>query len=300
MTPPLGMAVGRGWGGAPPSIAAAQQPKRMLALKFNTFPLPSRSLVHVGLATPVAFHPRVSTVTPRCATPPRLSSTMLAARVRAASSRATAAVSRVMQARSVAPAVVVPAATALACLFPAGPISAGHARLAHATAGTDAAAEAAKGEEEDDTTQQASPEDASEGAPAAEVDVAELQKELQELRNTRVRLLAEMENTREIARRDVEKGKTYAIQKFAKELLDVSDNLERAVSAVTPEQMEERDDPLLKNLHFGVLATEKELLKLFENHGITKVRAPESGACAPTIAFASPPRHTVRQGRGTL
>ncbi|CAE7354171.1 Mge2 [Symbiodinium sp. KB8] len=195
---------------------------------------------------------------------------MLAARVRAASSRATAAVSRVMQARSVAPAVVVPAATALACLFPAGPISAGHARLAHATAGTDAAAEAAKGEEEDDTTQQASPEDASEGAPAAEVDVAELQKELQELRNTRVRLLAEMENTREIARRDVEKGKTYAIQKFAKELLDVSDNLERAVSAVTPEQMEERDDHLLKNLHFGVLATEKELLKLFENHGITK------------------------------
>lgn len=95
-----------------------------------------------------------------------------------------------------------------------------------------------------------------------------LTKEVTELRSVRMRLLAEMENTRTIARRDVENAKTYAIQKFAKELLDVADNLERALAA-TPEHGLTEDSHVLQ-LHDGVSATERELLKLFEKQGIHK------------------------------
>lgn len=203
---------------------------------------------------------------------------MLAARARAAAGRAVAAARGATRARTVAPALVVPTAHCLTALLLAQPVSTtGFSLTGAGTAGPPVDGE---GEEEDTSsgsTQKAAGAAAGAG-PAADsasaggdVDLPALQEELATLRATRMRLLAEMENTRTIARRDVENAKTYAIQKFAKSLLDVADNLERAVDSVPAE--ERAEGSLTATLHEGVSATERELLKLLELQGIHKFGA---------------------------
>lgn len=126
-----------------------------------------------------------------------------------------------------------------------------------------AQADAATGEEQ-------STENSAE--PSPETLLAELEtlkttnKELTELR---LRSLAEMENVRHIAKRDVENAKLYSIQKFAKGLLDVADNLDRAIQSVKPEDLV--SSPALQSLHEGLLMTEKEMFKLFSKYEIEKV-----------------------------
>lgn len=102
----------------------------------------------------------------------------------------------------------------------------------------------------------------------------ELKAENQALKDARLRALAELENVRRIAERDVENAREFAIQKFAKQLLDVSDNLERATDAV-PEAVRSADDmsdedaaTVGRALLGGVRATGRELHKVFEMNGI--------------------------------
>src|SRR5690606_40704736 len=54
--------------------------------------------------------------------------------------------------------------------------------------------------------------------------------------------LAEQENVRRIAKQDVEREREYGISKFAKDMLEVSDNLERCIAAIKPEQVENNPD----------------------------------------------------------
>lgn len=89
-----------------------------------------------------------------------------------------------------------------------------------------------------------------------------------ELNDRALRVLAEMENVRTIARRDVQNANTYGISKFAKSLLSVADNLELALKAVPEEKLQQ--DDTLRGLHIGVQATEKELLKVFEQNGLVR------------------------------
>uniref|UniRef100_A0A7S4DBK6 GrpE protein homolog n=1 Tax=Heterosigma akashiwo TaxID=2829 RepID=A0A7S4DBK6_HETAK len=67
--------------------------------------------------------------------------------------------------------------------------------------------------------------------PLAE-EVEKLKAEVEASKKKLLLAYAEMENVRAIARRDVDGAKTYAVQGFAKGLLDVADNLERALAAV--------------------------------------------------------------------
>jgi molecular chaperone GrpE len=79
--------------------------------------------------------------------------------------------------------------------------------------------------------------------------------------------LAEMENVRNIARRDAESGRKFAVQSFAKSLLDVADNLEMAIAAV-PE--EEASSPGVATLLEGVKMTESNLQKTFAKQGLVR------------------------------
>lgn len=92
-----------------------------------------------------------------------------------------------------------------------------------------------------------------------------------ELNEKTLRILAEIENVRMIARRDVEIAKKYSITPFARALLSVADNLHLALKSI-PESAISGDDenPQLKGLYFGVSATQTELLKVFSQHGITR------------------------------
>lgn len=100
--------------------------------------------------------------------------------------------------------------------------------------------------------------------------IAALTAEIEELKDQRLRMAAEMENLRRRTARDVKDAKSYAISGFARDMLQVSDNLERALAAV-PEQADDATDNGLKTLIEGVELTGKAMLSALERHGVRKL-----------------------------
>lgn len=114
------------------------------------------------------------------------------------------------------------------------------------------------------------PEDAQPGEEGAlEARVKELETQLAEMKNEALRHLADSENTRKRAAKEREDTAKFAVSKFAKDLLDVADNLHRALQVIRPEQTEA--DPALKNLVIGIEATERQLAAVFDRFGIKKL-----------------------------
>lgn len=139
--------------------------------------------------------------------------------------------------------------------------------------------ETAQGAERADAPQEAGVEPEAEieaeGAPADGLPTyEELQAELDETKDRLIRTLAEVENMRRRHARELDEGRKYAITGFARELLDVADNLHRALASVPPKAREKLD--LIKNLADGVAMTERTLLASFERHQIVKVE-PDKG-----------------------
>ena len=81
--------------------------------------------------------------------------------------------------------------------------------------------------------------------------------------------LAETENLRRRSMRDLQDAHRYAITNFARELLEVADNLSRALDAVPARARDEIE--FVRNLADGIAMTEKALLTSFERHQIEKV-----------------------------
>lgn len=104
---------------------------------------------------------------------------------------------------------------------------------------------------------------------APEIDpVAELTAQVEELKDQRLRLAAEMENMRRRTERDVKDARTFSIAGFARDMLQVSDNLRRALDAV-PEG--ENGEAVLKTLIEGVELTERSMISALEKHGVRKI-----------------------------
>jgi molecular chaperone GrpE len=101
-----------------------------------------------------------------------------------------------------------------------------------------------------------------------EIRAAELEAELAEYKDRLLRALAETENVRRRAQREREDASKYAIAGFAKDLLSAADNLRRALESL-PES--EAKDERTRSLLAGVAATERELLGVFERHGIKRI-----------------------------
>jgi molecular chaperone GrpE len=99
--------------------------------------------------------------------------------------------------------------------------------------------------------------------------VEALTKEVAEARDKTLRTLAEMENLRQRTRREVADAKTYGITGFARDVLDIADNLQRALDAV-PAEAKATADPGLKALMEGVELTERSLLNTLEKNGVKK------------------------------
>ena len=112
------------------------------------------------------------------------------------------------------------------------------------------------------------------GAPEEPSREAELEAELAATKERLLRALAETENLRRRAAREVEEAHKYAITGFARELLEVADNLSRALASIPPEAREQSE--LVQSVADGVALTEKSLLAAFERHQIAKV-VPELG-----------------------
>jgi molecular chaperone GrpE len=85
-----------------------------------------------------------------------------------------------------------------------------------------------------------------------------------------LRTLAEMENLRKRTSREVADARTYGITGFARDVLEIADNLQRALDAV-PAEARAAADPGLKALIEGVELTERSLLNALEKHGVRKL-----------------------------
>src|ERR1700704_3846449 len=107
------------------------------------------------------------------------------------------------------------------------------------------------------------PDDPEEGSVEA------LTKEAAEARDKMLRTLAEMENLRKRTSREVADARTYGITGFARDILDIADNLQRALDAV-PVEMKATADPALKAFIEGVELTERSLLNTLEKNGVKK------------------------------
>ncbi|MCB1532659.1 MAG: nucleotide exchange factor GrpE [Alphaproteobacteria bacterium] len=107
------------------------------------------------------------------------------------------------------------------------------------------------------------------GEPDFRAVIDALRAELEQNKEQMMRALAEAENTRKRAQKDREDASKFAVSGFAKDLLDVADNLRRALAAV-PEDLLEAD-VRVKNLLDGIEGTERQLLRSFEKNGIQKL-----------------------------
>ena len=106
--------------------------------------------------------------------------------------------------------------------------------------------------------------------PAAAPDaLAKAQAEIAELKDRLLRTAAESENLRKRMEREKEDALKYGSGKFAKDVLTVADNLRRALESA-PKSEGEASEPM-RNLVVGIEATERELLSVFERHGITRI-----------------------------
>ena len=107
------------------------------------------------------------------------------------------------------------------------------------------------------------PDDPEQGSAEA------LVRENVDLRDKALRTLAEMENLRKRTAREVADARAYGITGFARDVLGIADNLQRALDAV-PAETRESADPMLKALIEGVELTERSLLNALEKNGVKK------------------------------
>lgn len=105
---------------------------------------------------------------------------------------------------------------------------------------------------------------------AAPDPVAALAREAADLKDRLLRTLAEMENLRRRTEREVADARVYGVTNFARDILAVADNMERALKALDDE-IRDKADAGVKALLDGVELTERELIKVMEKHGITRL-----------------------------
>ncbi|KAF4628126.1 hypothetical protein G7Y89_g10026 [Cudoniella acicularis] len=99
-------------------------------------------------------------------------------------------------------------------------------------------------------------------------------KEITELKDKYLRSVAEFRNLQERTKREIQAAKDFAIQKFAKDLVDSVDNLDRALAMVPEEKLnpQEKNEHLqdLVSLYEGLKMTESILMQTLKKHGLER------------------------------
>ena len=97
----------------------------------------------------------------------------------------------------------------------------------------------------------------------AEIDA--LKQELADTKDQALRTVADAQNVKRRAEKDIETARKYALEKFAGELLEVVDNLERALDSVNP------NDEIIKPLAEGVQLTQKSLVDVLAKFNVEQL-----------------------------
>ena len=124
--------------------------------------------------------------------------------------------------------------------------------------------------EEEDRMPEAQP-----ATPEGAVDELDrLRMEVAELKDRALRALADAENTRRRAEREQKDTAQYAVTRFARDILGIADNFQRAIEAC-PAEARESASPQVKAVIEGVEATERQLLATLERYGVKPIDTSE-------------------------
>jgi molecular chaperone GrpE len=118
------------------------------------------------------------------------------------------------------------------------------------------------------TTEQEATTNPETEAAVEEVQTPQPEQEIADLKDKLLRALADVENTRRQKEREVDEARRCAVTRFARDLLDVADNLRRALSVPAAAADE---NPALKNLLTGVEMTERSLQGVLERHQVKRI-----------------------------
>lgn len=111
----------------------------------------------------------------------------------------------------------------------------------------------------------------SQPEPAVASDSSErLDQELSDTKDQLLRALADMDNMRKRAEREVASVRAYGISNFARDILGVADNMQRATQALNDELRAQADEAIQALLE-GVELTQRELVKVLEKNGVKRI-----------------------------
>ena len=108
-------------------------------------------------------------------------------------------------------------------------------------------------------------------APDA-TEIETLKTENADLKDRLLRMAAETENLRKRMTREIEDTRSYAITKFARDMLTATDSLSRALLVLPAETRDTAEGPL-KSLIEGIDLTEREMQRLLAVHGVKPIEA---------------------------
>ena len=118
-----------------------------------------------------------------------------------------------------------------------------------------------------DATKPAEP--AAAGPEAAPDEIARLKAESADLKDRLLRAHAEMENVRKRLEKEKADTARFAITKFARDVVVIGDNVQRAIDAVPSHAAEH--DPALKSFLEGVNMIEREFINVLDRHGVKRI-----------------------------
>lgn len=104
----------------------------------------------------------------------------------------------------------------------------------------------------------------------SQTQVEALEAKVAELNDKMLRAVAEAQNTKRRAQIDVENASKYSIERFAKDMIAVLDNLFRASESIDKAN-EEKENPQLKAIHEGIELTKNEMINALRRNGIERV-----------------------------
>jgi molecular chaperone GrpE len=132
---------------------------------------------------------------------------------------------------------------------------------------------------------------------AASARIAELEGELAEMKDRWMRAEAEMANVRARARRDVEEARQFAVQKFARDVVEAAENLKRGADSIPAAR--DGEPEILSSLREGFQGIERSFLALLERNGIA-ASDPTGAAFDPNLHQAMSEQESVEHPAGTV
>ena len=114
------------------------------------------------------------------------------------------------------------------------------------------------------------PKDQEEAEISPEELIEKLNEEITGLKDQRLRAAAELENFRKRAEKDQSDALKYGISNFAKEIITIRDNIERAQSSISDES---KNNEAIKSVIEGIDLIAQSVVSTFEKIGIKKIES---------------------------